>query len=131
MCAVAESILKNENLAIDSSTVRLCKDIVLVGAKHPSPTFIADDKFDMPGWGSPSPRIDAAQGLGHFIWNWGLDEQVTSAFVGLSRDKVPAVRYQVASFAAGLYKHGAFERFWSLITEMMTEERTTGVCLRL
>jgi hypothetical protein len=131
MCAVAESILKNENLAIDSSIVRLCKDIVLVGAKHPSPKFIADDKFDMPGWGSPSPRIDAAQGLGHFIWNWGLDEQVTSAFVGLSRDKVPAVRYQVASFAAGLYKHSAFERFWSLITEMMTEERTTGVMLAI
>lgn len=133
MCAVGESILKNDKLAIDSSIVQLCKDIVLVGARHPSPKFMADsdDKFDMPGWGSPSPRIDAAQGLGNFIWNWGLDEQVTSAFEELRRDKVPAVRYQVASFAAGLYKHGAFERFWSLITQMMTEERTTGVMLAI
>jgi hypothetical protein len=131
MCAVAESILKDEKLAIGSSILQLCKEIVLAGAKHPSPKFIADsgDKFDMPAWGSPSPRIDAAQGLGHFIWNWGIDEPVIVAFEKLSRDKVPAVRYQVASFAAGLYKHGAFERFWSLITEMMTVERTTGVML--
>jgi hypothetical protein len=41
MCAVAESILKNEKLAIDSSIVQLCKDIVLAGAKHPSPKFIS------------------------------------------------------------------------------------------
>ena len=133
MCAVAESILKDEKLAIGSSILQLCKEIVLAGTKHPSPKFIADsgDKFDMPAWGSPSPRIDAAQGLGHFIWNWGVDEPVTVAFEELSRDKVPAVRYQVASFAAGLYKHGAFERFWSLITEMMTAERTTGVMLAI
>lgn len=133
MCAVAESILKDEKLAIGSSILQLCKEIVLAGAKHPSPKFIEDsgDKFDMPAWGSPSPRIDAAQGLGHFIWNWGVDKPVTVAFEELSRDKVPAVRYQVASFAAGLYKHGAFERFWSLVTEMMTVERTTGVMLAI
>ena len=133
MCAVAESILKNEKLSISGSIVQLSKEIVLSGAKHWSPRYDPEyhDKFDTPGWGSPSPRIEAAQGLGHFIWNWGLDVDVTSAFGGLSTDKVPAVRYQVASFLPGFYKHGAIEQFWSVIAQMLRDEGTTGVMLAI
>jgi hypothetical protein len=113
--------------------VQLCKEIVLQGAKHPSPKYDPEyhDKFDMPAWGSPSPRIEAAQGIGHFIWNWGLDPDVTSSFVTLSLDRVPAVRFQVATFLPAFYKHRALDHFWTLVTGMLSQETTSGVDLAL
>src|SRR5439155_19199908 len=103
------------------------------GAKHASPKYDPehDDKFDMPAWGSPSPRIEAAQGLGHFIWNWGLDPDVTSSLMSLSLDQVPAVRFQVATFLPAFYKQHALDHFWSLVTSMLSQETTSGVALAL
>jgi hypothetical protein len=133
MCAVSESVLKNEELSFDSSVVQLCKQIVVEGARHPSPKYDPEyhDKFDMPAWGGASPRIEAAQGLGHFIWNWGLDPDVIFSFVNLSVDQVPAVRYQVATFLPALYKHRALDHFWTLVTGMLSHETTSGVELAL
>jgi hypothetical protein len=133
ICAAAETILKNDKLLKDSSLVLLCRSIVLEGASDPSPTF--DPKyhlpFDMPSWGSPSPRIEAAQGLSHYLWNWGLDEDGVSALEVLSRDKVPAVRYQVAVGMQGFYKQQDIKNFWLFAESMLRNETTTGVMLAL
>jgi len=98
LCAVAESILKNDKLASDQSTVKVSREIVLSGANSPSPEF--DPKyhlpFELPSWGSPLPRIESAQGLSHYLWNWGLDADVVKVALRLAEDKVPAVRYQIA-----------------------------------
>ena len=60
---------------------------MLRGASDPSPQFDPryHSTFDMPSWGSPSPRIEAAQGLTHLLWNWGReDSEVTKAIHELS-----------------------------------------------
>jgi len=132
ICAVAETVLKDSRLDKGSSLAQLCRSIVLSGATDPSPAF--DPKyhlpFDMPSWGSPSPRIEAAQGVTHWLWNWGPDKEILAAFRLLSHDPVPAVRFQIASGLLGLYKQGV-EEFWRVIEEMLNAEETTGVMIGL
>lgn len=133
LCGTAECVLKNADLSYQSPIVQLCRRIVLVGAKDPSPEF--DPKyhlpFDMPSWGGPSPRIEAAQGLIHIVWNWGTDSEVAAAVELLSRDEVPAVRFQIAAGLLSFYKHDAKGKFWSLAEEMLNAETTTGVMTAL
>jgi hypothetical protein len=133
LCAVAESVLKNDKLAPDQPVVRGSREIVLQGAKSPEPEF--DPKyhlpFELPSWGSPLPRIEAAQGLSHYLWNWGLDVEVSKAILELTDDPVPAVRYQIAEGIVGFYKHEDKETFWSVLTKMLAAEPTPGVLLAL
>ena len=49
----------------------------------------------------------------------------------LSRDDVPAVRFQVASGILGFWKHKAMSEFWSFLEEMMSKEQTPGVLIAL
>jgi hypothetical protein len=133
LCGAAECVLKNAELSYQSPIVGLCRGIVLAGAKDPSPKF--DPKyhlrFDMPSWGGPSPRIEAAQGLMHIVWNWGMDSAVVAAVDILSRDEVPAVRFQIATGLLSFYRHDAKGKFWSLAEEMLNAETTTGVMIAL
>jgi limonene-1,2-epoxide hydrolase len=133
LCAVAESVLKNGQQSIEDSVVKLAREIVLEGSTHPSPEFDPKyhEKFDMPGWGSPLPRIEAAQGLIHLLSNWLPDPEVVSTVEKLSKDLVPAVRYQIASGLVGLYVKKMPDEFWRLTTEMFETEKTTGVMLGL
>jgi hypothetical protein len=133
LCAAAETILKNDELLVGGSLLSLCRSIALNGASDASPKFDAKYHlpFDMPSWGSPSPRIEAAQGLSHMLWNWGLDEDVVTALESLSRDEVPAVRYQIAVGVQGFYKQKAVDKFWAFAEAMLRRETTTGVMLAL
>lgn len=130
--AAAESAVKNPELG-EQPLLQLCKLLLLDAATDRSPEY--DPKyhtsFDMPSWGSPVPRIESAQGVSHFLWNYGLDDEIVNAFAKLTKDPVPAVRYQVAVGLPGLYKHHAEQRFWDLATEMIDAETTPGVMLGL
>jgi hypothetical protein len=131
LCAVAKVVLKNHN--VDSSLVKLCRKITFAGASDPVPAFDPEYhlKFDSPSWGGGQPRIEAAQGLSHILWNWGPDDEVVGMLKKLSQDEVPAVRLQVASGLLGLYKHQATGAFWDLMEPMMQRETTSGVTLAL
>ena len=131
--AVAESALKNPELGRQHPLTQLCRILILEGAADPSPEF--DPKyhtsFDMPSWGSPVPRIEAAQGVSHFLWNFGPDDEIINTIAKLSQDPVPAVRYQIAVGLPGLYKHHAEQSFWDFATKMVDAEPTPGVMLGL
>lgn len=130
--AAGESVVKNSELGSQHRLTQLCKMLLLEGAADPSPKFDpAHASFDMPSWGSPVPRIEAAQGVSHFLWNYGPDDEIASAIAKLSQDPVPAVRYQIAVGLPGFYKHHAEQRFWDLATEMIDTETTPGVMLGL
>lgn len=133
LCSVAETVLKTK-LPKEGELFDLARLIVLAGASDPSPKFDPNyhSNFDMPSWGSPSPRIEAAQGLANYLWNFGTgDEEVLNAFIQLGSDPVPAVRYQIANGSIALYKHGEKNKFWSLQAEMSARETTPGVLLGL
>jgi hypothetical protein len=132
--AAAETVLKNGDLSPSDSIVRTCRRIVLRAARNPAPQFNPKYHlpFDMPSWGSSSPRIEAAQGLSHILWNWGeKDSEVTEAIRELSKDHVPAVRFQIAQGLLGFYKHKATTEFWSMVEGMVSDEKTAGVMLGL
>ena len=131
--AAVKSVLKNQELSRELPLVEFCRAEVLRGIADPVPAF--DPKhhqsFDMPSWGGPLPRIEAAQGLYHLLWNYGPDEHLNSAFEQLSRDPVPAVRFQIATGVVGFFKHQDYDRFWQLVGHMMGSEPTVGVIVGL
>jgi hypothetical protein len=133
LCAVAEAILKNDKLAAGQSVVRMSREIVLRGAKSESPEFNPKYHlpFELPSWGGSLPRIESAQGLSHYLWNWGLDADVVESILRLAEDKVPAVRYQIAEGIVGFYKQQDKDTFWTVLAKMLANEQTPGVLLAL
>ena len=131
--AAVKSVLKNQEVSKDLPLIEFCRTVVFLGVTDPVPAF--DPKyhqsFDMPSWGGPLPRIEAAQGLYHLLWNYGADEDVTSAFGQLARDPVPAVRFQIATGLVGFFKHQDYDHFWQLASEMIDSEPTVGVMVGL
>jgi hypothetical protein len=132
-CSAAKTVLKNAALPHDGALFELCRKIVLHCASDPIPQFDPehDLSFDRPAWSTGLPRLEAAQGLSHILWNWGLDTEISAALTTLSQDQVPAVRLQVAERLLGFYKHHATQQFWELAGRMMESERTIGVTLAL
>ena len=133
LCGAAEAVLKNSALSVHDAVIVHCRRIAVQGAKDPVPKFNPKYHlpFEMPGWGGSQPRIEAAQGLSHYLWNWGLDPEVVNALRSLSRDDVPAVRFQVATGLLGFWKHKATSEFWTLLEEMFSKEQTSGVLIAL
>jgi hypothetical protein len=130
--AAAKSIVKNSDLNKDLPLVEFCRRVLIEGIDDPSPEFDPDyhDKFDLPSWGSPIPRIEAAQGLSYMIQNYGPDQELLGAFTKATNDLVPAVRYQAAVGLVGLYKQDV-DDFWTIIDSMLRAETTPGVMLGL
>jgi hypothetical protein len=133
LCSAAESVLKNAQLTTDSSVLQLCRGIVLDGARDdsPRPNPEYDLSFDMPSWGGSLPRIESAQGLAHYLWNWGPDAEVVERLRELSHDAVPAVRFQVAHGLLGFWNHKEVAQFWTFLEDMIVREQTPGVMMAL
>lgn len=108
----------------------LVKAVLLESSNHPLPTHdpAYDEQFDQsPSWGGPSPRIEAAHGLLTLVRRstFGTQE-VLDVIKRLSRDPVPAVRFQIASKISGLYPTHP-EQMWEIIENMSSEEKSRGV----
>lgn len=102
-----------------------------VGATHPhpEPSKNADANFDRPMW-SPTPKIEAAQGLMRYVARFGMDEEAREAIQMLSRDRSPAVRFQIASALTGLYEKNG-DIFWQIAAERLKNENATGVLVEI
>jgi len=131
LAAVAESILKNQELDPMGATVNLCRDITFAAAvyPYPDPRDNADDNFDTPAWG-PTPKIEAAQAVTRLAYNWGPDREVERLMEQLSTDKSPAVRFQIATGLGSLYKPNQ-QLFWQIAGRMSQTEKATGVLVAL
>lgn len=74
--------------------------ILLAASNDPSPEAQEEDNAKEDGflsWGWPAPRIDAAQGLPFLVLRLGrADKQVAAALLRLCRDKVLALRFNLA-----------------------------------
>jgi hypothetical protein len=94
----------------------------------PTPSLDQDSRFDkMPGWSSPAPRVDAAQGLmllGRFPN--AVNEDLRLAIDKLSRDPVPSVRLQIAD-RVWLLNKTAQSDMWALVTRIAEEDQSAGV----
>jgi hypothetical protein len=103
--------------------------IFLRAARDPVPPIDPpDSKHDgCAGWGSRSPRIDAAKGLQWLVAHLGAaDSEVTSAIRTLSRDGSAAVRFNLAS-ALPLLAVNAPTLMWEVVDNLIASESNFSV----
>lgn len=118
----------------DGDLFKFVVSAAITGAQDPEPAF--DPKyhlaFDSPGWGSPTPRIEAAQAIVNLVWNFREHDEALAAFRKLEIDAVPAVRYQIAHGLVALYlREKLRDEFWDTLRKMLVLESTNGVILGL
>jgi hypothetical protein len=94
----------------------------------PAPDPEADAAFDSrQAWGGRSIRIGAAQGLMHLTARPGaVSSEIVAAIQRLSRDPVPAVRYQIVSYLPVLFGTDR-GRAWSIAEWIAQEDLSSGV----
>lgn len=107
----------------------LCRSVFLDGSVHPQPEFRAemDSHFDDFAHWSPSPRIEAAEGLTFIATSPTCAvPDVLEAIERLSADPVPAVRFQVAAHLTCLYLTAA-PVMWRILERLCLEEERLEV----
>ena len=106
------------------------RQLLLEGSVHelPKPDPEYDVHFDKhPSWGADLPRIEAARGLTILAVRKGcFDAEILKRIMALSKDPVPAVRYQIATHIANLYRQ-ASDEMWALLKHFAREEKSAGV----
>jgi hypothetical protein len=128
IAASAAAIAKCDEISLDSEALKLSREILLELATHSQPLLQpnADEAFDHPGWGSPSTRIEVAEGLMLFASKFPNDADVIATIRTLAQDPVPAVRFQIAVRLAMLFKTRR-DLFAELTRSMIRREKAAGV----
>ncbi len=130
LAEACERIAKSKTLCCEESAGSFARQVLLQASEHPEPVPHPEDdaQFDeSPAWGSPAARIAAAEGLTQLARHPScVNEEVLNAIEHLSRDALPAVRYQVAADILALYQT-APDLMWSILERMCREEPSRGV----
>lgn len=109
-------------------------DMLIEFSSHPEPQHDPDydNSFDKhPSWGSPIPRIEAADGLIKLArFDCCTDARTLAAIERLLSDPVPAVRFQIATQLGCLYTT-ANHVMWRLIERVADQEGSNAVLERL
>ncbi len=124
------SITQNSEVSCDSPAGMFVKEVLLGFRNHPSPVPhpAQDAQFDKsPSWGGPAARISAAQGLTNLARTKSCaTEELLAAVENVSRDPVPAVRFQVVVRLTSLYQNDP-DRMWRIIERIATSDESRGV----
>lgn len=128
IAASAAATAKCVDLPLESEAFILAREILLGVATHPHPILQpnADEAFDHPGWGSPSPRIEVAEGVMSLAGRCPDDSEVIATMRSLAQDSVPAVRFQIAVRLAYLLNPRR-DVFSELMGSMIRREKAAGV----
>ena len=125
-----ERIAVYESLPCEDEAGAFAKAVLLEAAQHPDPVHQPeyDAQFDeLPSWASPAPRIQAAAGLTWLVRQpTCVDQTVLGTIERLSKDPVPAVRFQVATRLIALYRT-APKLMWTVLEWLCLEETSRGV----
>lgn len=129
--SVCERLASARGLNRNEALAKFIKTKLRAAATSKRPEFSADDDAQWDkgstGWGSPSPRIDAASGLMRFAASGNLvDPEILQDVEKLSTDPVPAVRYQVLA-QPGLVYHTANALMWRCIEHCCVKEPRSGI----
>jgi hypothetical protein len=130
LAEATRSLAEVAELSADSDVGQVAKELLLEAAKRPDPAPHPqiDAQFDRhPSWGSPASRIDTAHGLIRLSRQKALaDDVVFNAIENLSKDPVPAVRYQIAINLVCLYEAN-HDLMWKLLEELSARDESRGV----
>jgi hypothetical protein len=101
LTAAVASAARVEAIVVDDEEIAtFLRSVLVLGARGGDPAYDADREEQFarsPSWGSPSARIEAAQGLMDFLcWRRQEFEELRPRIEELARDPVAAVRFQIA-----------------------------------
>jgi hypothetical protein len=124
-CARAERL---EDLSCAGVRGSLVRAVLLEASVHPDPQPEPDARFDENlSWPGPAARIAAAHGVVMLARSPNcVGPDLLEAVEHLSRDPVPAVRFQIAQRLNALART-ASDLMWRLIETTCTAERSRGV----
>lgn len=130
LATVAARIASREDFLPGDETGTLVASILLAASRcpEPRPSQEIDAQFDASlSYTLPAPRVEGARGLlflaGHAD---GASSEVLERIDRLSRDPVPAVRFEVASRLNVLYESARAE-MWAMLERLGREETSQGV----
>jgi len=130
LVAACALIARTHHHVKTSQSDALARSVLLEASFYPEPTYRPenDAQFDEHiSWGLPAARIEAAIGLTMLASHPScVCPDVLEAIERLSKDPVPAVRFQVAAHATALYQT-AREMMWQIIERSCHEEPSRGV----
>lgn len=127
LASACACITRIHGLPCDEPSVTFVKDTLLRAGEHELPIYVPDRKHDdsfdeLPFWGVPAPRIEAAAGLIHLASSPNdATPDVLAAIEHLSSDPVPAVRFQIARHLHLLHPT-APEMMWRLVESTCRNE---------
>ena len=128
--ASAKHATRCDSLDCGNEDGRFIRQLLLEGGAHelPRPDPEYDAQFDKdPSWGADLPRTEAAVGLTRLALRKGcFDAEILERIKALSKDPVPAVRHQIATRTANLYRQAPNE-MWALLEHFAHEEMSAGV----
>ena len=128
--AAAKRAAKCDDLECGTEDGAFVRKLLLEGSVHEIPIYDPehDPQFDEhTSWGGDLPRIESAHGLAILATHERcFDEELLSRIKDLSKDPVPAVRYQIASHLTNLYRT-ARDEMWRLVEQFAVEEDSKGV----
>jgi len=130
LVSLAERMVRAASKPASDQRLSFLKTVFLTAAKDPNPVVSPDTEqhfAEAPSWGSPSPRIDAAEAL----VGWGrefkfLDDEIRNALRTLLKDTHPAVRFQILGSCNALYDIDQY-LMWELINEGVKSETNVAV----
>jgi hypothetical protein len=125
LTAACGRIARTDGLSCDETAGKFVKDVLLRMSHYPEPTPSPEcnAQFDEHlSWGSPAPRIEAAEGLIVLArQSTCATADICEAIECLSNDPVPAVKFQIASRLIAIYQT-ANDLMWRIIGRMCKEE---------
>ena len=125
LAQAARLIARQSQLARDDETRLLVLQVLLDASEHAEPQPRDDDAaaFDeSETWGSPTPRVDATDGLMRLASRTDYkDDGVTDIIERLARDPSAVVRYHVAR-AACILASGQPELAWNLLDRLANDD---------
>lgn len=130
LVSVCERIVQAASMPKHPDRLLFLKSLLLKAATDPNPVISEETErhfAESPSWGSPSPRIDAAESL----IAWGrefksLDDEIRSILRILVKDPHPAVRFQILRSCNALYDIDQ-SLMWELIETGVRNETNLSV----
>jgi len=132
LVSACETIARNSQIPSDHKILKFIEEIFQKAGRDASPEYNEKyhKEFNHPAW-SPSPRVEAAQGIMHLIKRKEFTTEANLNLIrDLAKDKVPGVRYQIISNLSNLY-YTAQKIMWSIAENTSKNENTNGVLTAL
>jgi hypothetical protein len=125
----AEAITRATGIATDVPAFEIAAEVLKAAADHRLPEPRHDDpaRFDEhTGWSPPAPRLEAAGGLVSLAFHQPADDEILARVEDLSRDQVPAVRFQVAQ-RLHLLRRDSPDLMWRLTERIVNDDPSTAI----